>query len=75
MRLREQEFDVVVTDIQLGVLSGIDLCQRVAENRPDVPVIVVTGYGSMETAIAAIRAGAYDFITKPIAMDALFEIT
>jgi DNA-binding NtrC family response regulator len=71
MRLREQEFDVVVTDIQLGALSGIDLCQRVAENRPDVPVIVVTGFGSMETAIAAIRAGAYDFITKPIAMDVL----
>src|SRR5262245_22444976 len=71
MRLREQEFDVVITDIQLGALSGIDLCQRVAENRPDVPVIVVTGFGSMETAIAAIRAGAYDFITKPIAMDVL----
>jgi DNA-binding NtrC family response regulator len=71
VRLREQEFDVVVTDVQLGALSGIELCQRVAESRPDVPVIVVTGFGSMETAIAAIRAGAYDFITKPIAMDAL----
>ena len=71
VRLRESEYDVVVTDVQLGALSGIELCQRVAESRPDVPVIVVTGFGSMETAIAAIRAGAYDFITKPIAMDAL----
>jgi len=71
VRLRELEFDVVVTDVQLGALSGIELCQRIAESRPDVPVIVVTGFGSMETAIAAIRAGAYDFITKPIAMDAL----
>jgi two-component system response regulator HydG len=43
VRLREQEYDVVVTDVQLGALSGIDLCQRMAESRPDVPVIVVTG--------------------------------
>ena len=52
-------------------MSGLEFCRWTNENRPDVPVIVVTGFGSMETVIAAIRAGAYDFITKPIQMDDL----
>jgi two-component system response regulator HydG len=69
--LREREADVVVSDMQLGAMSGIDLCKTIAERRPDVPVIVVTGHGNMEVAIAAIRAGAYDFITKPMSLDAL----
>jgi two-component system response regulator HydG len=47
-------------------MNGIELCERVVDNRPDIPVIVITAFGSLETAIAAIRAGAYDFVTKPI---------
>ena len=47
------------------------LCRRVLANRPDLPVIVITAFGSLETAIAAIRAGAYDFLTKPFEVDAL----
>jgi len=66
-----QDFDVLVTDMNMGGLTGIELCQRAAANRPDVPVIVITAFGSMETAIAAMRAGAYDFIPKPVDMDAL----
>jgi two-component system response regulator HydG len=46
-------------------LNGIELCERLSVNRPDVPVVVITAFGSLETAVAAIRAGAYDFITKP----------
>jgi two-component system response regulator AtoC len=69
--LSAQEFDVLVTDVNMRGLSGIELCQRAVENRPDVPVIVITAFGSMETAIAAMRAGAYDFIPKPVDMDAL----
>jgi two-component system response regulator HydG len=66
-----EDFDVVVTDIQLQGMSGLDLCRRIAADRPDVAVVVITGFGSMETAIGAIRAGAYDFITKPFDLDAL----
>ncbi len=69
--LADGEWDVVVTDVQLGGMTGIELCCYVAENRPDVPVVVITGHSNVETAIAAIRAGAYDFITKPIAVDSL----
>jgi two-component system response regulator HydG len=66
-----EEFDAVITDLNMRGLNGIDFCHRLSQNRPDVPVIVITGFGSMETAVAAIRAGAYDFITKPLESDAV----
>ena len=69
--LASQDFDVVVTDVNMKGVSGIELCRHVVANRPDVPVIVITAFGSMETAIAAIRAGAYDFIPKPVDLDTL----
>src|SRR5689334_23946610 len=67
--VRHTDLDVVVTDYQLGGMTGIDLCRRLSELRPDLPVIVLTGHGNMELAVASIRAGAYDFITKPISED------
>src|SRR5262249_34181765 len=63
--LAETDFDVLVTDLNMRGMNGIELCQRVATNRPEIPVILVTAFGSMETAIATLRAGAYDFLTKP----------
>jgi DNA-binding NtrC family response regulator len=63
--------DAVVTDLRLGTASGLDLCARVVADWPEVPVVLITAFGTLDTAIAAIRAGAYDFITKPIAIDAL----
>ena len=65
------DFDAIVTDLQMRGMSGLELCERIVANRPDVPVIVITAFGSLETAVAAIRAGAYDFITKPLEVDAL----
>ncbi len=69
--LETQEFDVVLTDLKMPGMDGIELCRRIVANRPDIPVVVMTAFGSMETAIAAIRAGAYDFVTKPVEMDML----
>ena len=63
--------DVVVTDLNMPGQSGIQLCEWVVTNRGDTPVIVITAFGSLDTAIAAIRAGAYDFITKPFEIDVL----
>jgi DNA-binding NtrC family response regulator len=63
--------DVMITDLQLAGASGLALCAQVVEQWPSVPVIVVTGHGSMEAAVAAIRAGAYDFVTKPIDLQAM----
>jgi DNA-binding NtrC family response regulator len=69
--LKQQAFDVVLTDLNMPGMDGIELCHRIVENRPGIPVVVITAFGSLETAVAAIRAGAYDFVTKPIEMDML----
>src|SRR4029453_10246191 len=69
--LRTDEVDVVVTDLVLRGMDGLQLCERIAETWPDVPVIVITAFGTVEHAIGAIRAGAYDFIIKPFETEAL----
>lgn len=61
-----EAIDCVLTDLGMHEMSGTDLTERVLGARPDLPVIVVTGRGSLETAIAAMRVGAYDFLTKPV---------
>lgn len=62
---------VVLTDLNMAGGSGIDLCRRFSDTWPDVPIIVLTAFGSMQAAIEAMRAGAYDFVTKPFDIDAL----
>ncbi len=69
--LLESDWDVILVDLNLPGMNGMELCQRMASDRPDIPVIIMTAFGSMETAIGAIRAGAYDFITKPVDLDLL----
>ena len=71
VKLQAGGFDVVVTDLNMPGMDGIELCQRVVANHPDVPVLVMTAFGSLDTAVAAIRAGAYDFVTKPLEMEVL----
>jgi two-component system response regulator HydG len=61
----DEGFDVVVTDLHMDGMDGLAFCERVVANRPDLPVVVITAFGTLESAVAAIRAGAYDFITKP----------
>jgi two-component system response regulator HydG len=65
------DVDVVVTDLNMKGMTGLELCQRVVADRPDIPVLVLTAFGSFETAVGAIRAGAYDFVTKPVEIEAL----
>ncbi len=69
--LQREDFDAVLTDLKMRGMNGIELCERIVANRPDIPVVVITAFGSLETAVAAIRAGAYDFVTKPFQMEAL----
>ncbi len=70
-RLRHDDIDLVITDVQMEGMSGIDLCKEIRSAHPNLSTIVVTGHGSIEIAIEAIRAGAYDFVLKPISVDAL----
>ena len=69
--LESEDLDAIVTDLNMPAVRGTELCSRVLANRPDVPVVVITAFGSLETAVAAIRAGAYDFVTKPFEVEAL----
>ena len=69
--IASHDVDVIITDLNMKGVSGLELCQRVAIDRPDIPVLVLTAFGSFETAVGAIRAGAYDFVTKPVEIEAL----
>jgi DNA-binding response OmpR family regulator len=63
--LQHQDYDVVLTDIRMPGLSGVELLSRIKEQVPDAVVILLTGYGSMETAIESLRLGAHDYLVKP----------
>ena len=66
-----EKFDLVVTDVKMPGLSGIDVLRRVRTQSPDTPVLVITAFGNVETAVEAMKAGAYDFIGKPFHRDQL----
>ena len=67
-----EAYDVVLTDLNLGAgMSGAQFCERLSEAWPLLPTVVMTAFGSLDTAVAALRAGAYDFITKPVDNDLL----
>ena len=63
--------DMVVTDVQLGDMNGIDLLKQFKEQEPDIPVIVITAYGTINMAVQAMHLGAFTFITKPFDREAL----
>ncbi len=66
-----EKFDLVVTDVKMPGISGVDLLRRIRSLAPDVPVLVITAFGNVETAVEAMKAGAYDFIGKPFHRDQL----
>jgi two-component system, NtrC family, response regulator AtoC len=68
-RVAAEDFDALVTDLNMRGMNGVELCERVAGVRPDLPVLLITAFGSLDSAVAAIRAGAYDFVTKPFELD------
>lgn len=63
--------DVVITDLRMDGISGEQVVQKIATDYPAIPVIVLTGHGSIDDATAAIKAGAFDFLTKPLDLDHL----
>lgn len=69
--VKNHAVDVVLTDVRMPGTGGLELCAQLNKVRPEVPVIVMTAFGSMDTAVAAMRSGAYDFLTKPIESDLL----
>lgn len=70
-QLDTEDVDVVLTDLNMPGLGGLEFAERLAVSHPETPVIVLTGFGSFESAVAAIRAGAYDFLSKPARLDSI----
>ena len=70
-RLEAESYDLVVTDLRMPKMSGIELIQWTKRYDPRIAVLAVTAYGSIETAVQAVRAGAADYVTKPFEPDAL----
>lgn len=67
-----ETYGAIVSDVRLGGMSGLELCERLSARRPDVPVILITAFGDLQLAIAALRAGAHDFLPKPFEVEELY---
>ncbi|MFH1914287.1 MAG: sigma-54 dependent transcriptional regulator [Pseudomonadota bacterium] len=73
-RLGRGPVDLIITDLQMPGMSGLDLIRKAMSESPALSVVMLTAHGSIETAVDALKAGAYDFVTKPIEPDALFRV-
>ena len=72
--IEEGGVDLVITDLRMDGISGSEVVKRVTTEHPGIPVIVLTGHGSIDDATAALKAGAFDFLTKPLDLDHLNKI-
>src|SRR5579863_4883723 len=69
--LETQAVDAILLDLRLPGVGGLDALRRIKDRRPQAIVIVVTGYGTVESAVQAMKNGAYDYVTKPFSVDEL----
>ena len=70
-KVREKSFDAVLTDVRMGRVDGITTLREILSYNPSLPVILMTAYSSVQTAVEALRVGAYDYLIKPLDFDAL----
>jgi len=73
LAIQREELDAVISDVNMPGMTGLELCRRVHSAQPNMPVLLVTAFGTIPMAVAAIRAGAYDFIAKPIQVPELLQ--
>ena len=70
-KIGQESYDLVLTDLRMGRIDGLDVLRRVREASPTTEVVVMTAYGTVESAVAAMRLGAYDYLQKPFSEDEL----
>jgi DNA-binding NtrC family response regulator len=64
-KVKEKDYDVILCDIKMPKIDGIEFLEKTRETHPDIPVIMISGHGTIETAVEAVKKGAYDYISKP----------
>jgi DNA-binding NtrC family response regulator len=72
--LSKEEFDIVLTDLKMEKIDGMQILKRCKENSPDTEVIMITGYATIESAIEAMKYGAYHYLTKPFKLDEVRKV-
>jgi DNA-binding NtrC family response regulator len=72
-KLSENEFDLIITDLKMQVISGLDIVKKTKEGLPNAQVIVISGYGTIEASVEAVKYGAFDFVEKPFTSRKLFN--
>ncbi len=72
-QIREQSFDLVFTDIKMPGMDGVELAERVRASQPWTPVVIITGYGTVENEVRAKAAGVSDFVRKPLSPEMIEE--
>ena len=64
-KFKEREYDVILCDIKMPKIDGIEFLEKAKEHNTDIPIIMISGHGTIETAVEAVKKGAYDYISKP----------
>src|SRR4030065_2251292 len=72
-KIQEQDFDVVITDLKMPGMDGIEVLKTIKILQPDVPVIIITGYSTVDTAVEAMKSGAFDYIAKPFTSSLIID--
>ena len=71
---RKDHFDLILSDVKMPELSGLQLLVAIKDINPRTPIVLISGYGEIETVVAALKAGAENFLTKPLKMEKLFKV-
>jgi two-component system NtrC family response regulator len=72
--IKRERVDLVITDFKMPGISGLELLKKCKEINPEISVVILTAYGTIETAVAAMKQGAYDYLTKPVDLDELLAL-
>jgi len=73
-KVKERPFDLILMDVRMTVMSGIEALKLIKEYNPAIPILIMTAYSSIESAVKALKAGAYDYLTKPLDFEVLNTI-
>ncbi|MGB9745205.1 MAG: response regulator, partial [Desulfurella sp.] len=72
--LRKESFDLILSDLKMPKVDGIDLLKQIKQNNINTPFVIMTAFGTIETAVLAIKLGAFDFIVKPFSKETIEKI-